>query len=266
MGKRLGQHFLHSPEVLDAIVRAAAPQPGEAVLEIGPGTGALTERLLAQEVRLAAVELDPALLAALAGRWSGHPRLRLIEGDVLRIDLSPAALFGAGAPYAVIANLPYYLSTPLLFRLAASRPFFTRLLLMVQDEVAQRMAAGPQAGKVYGSLSVAIQYAFSVRLVLRVPPGAFRPPPRVHSALIELRPRPAELPPGREAWFFEHIKRLFSRRRKLMISGLRDAGQHLPPPQWAELEAIVAERRAETLSPAEHLQVFRLLYDPQSAG
>src|SRR3972149_1632528 len=119
--------------------------------------------------------------------------------------------------------------------MAAGRSFFSRLLLMVQDEVARRMAAGPEAGKTYGSLSVATQHAFSVRLVLRVPPGAFRPPPRVHSAVIELRPRPPVLPPGREAWFFEHIKRLFSRRRKLMISGLREAGQHLPPGAWGQL-------------------------------
>ena len=260
MGKRLGQHFLHSPTVLEAIVAAAALRPGEPVLEIGPGTGALTERLLARDVRLAAVELDPALLEGLAARWGGHPRLRLIGGDILAVDLAPAALFGTDTPYAVIANLPYYLSTPLLFRLAAARADFSRLLLMVQAEVARRMAAAPEAGKVYGSLSVAIQHAFTVRPVLRVPPGAFRPPPKVHSALVELRPRPAELPPGREAWFFEHIKRLFSRRRKLMISSLREAGRQLPAPQWAQLEAIVGARRAETLSPQEHLRVFRLLY------
>jgi 16S rRNA (adenine1518-N6/adenine1519-N6)-dimethyltransferase len=265
MGKRLGQHFLHSPTVLDAIVAAAAPQPDEPVLEIGPGTGALTERLLERQVRLAAVELDPALVASLAERWSGEPRLRLIEGDVLHVDLSPRALFGDERPYAVVANLPYYLSTPLLFRMAAGRAFFSRLLLMVQDEVARRMAAGPQAGKVYGSLSVAIQHAFTVRAVLRVAPGAFRPPPRVDSAVVELRPRPPELAPGREAWFFEHIKRLFSRRRKLMISGLREAGQHLAPEAWAELEALVADRRAETLTPEEHLRVFRLLYDARAA-
>jgi 16S rRNA (adenine1518-N6/adenine1519-N6)-dimethyltransferase len=261
MGKRLGQHFLHSPQVLGDIVAAAALQPGEAVLEIGPGTGALTERLLAHDVRLVAVELDPALLAGLLTRWADVPHLRLIEGDVLRIDLSPVALFGAEAPYAVIANLPYYLSTPLLFRMAAMRQAFSRLLLMVQDEVAARMAAGPEAGKVYGSLSVAIQHAFTVRRVRRVPPGAFRPPPRVDSAVVELRPRLPQLAPGREVWFFEHVKRLFSRRRKLMLSGLREAAAHLPPARWAELERLVGQRRAEALSPEEHLRVFRLLSD-----
>jgi 16S rRNA (adenine1518-N6/adenine1519-N6)-dimethyltransferase len=147
--------------------------------------------------------------------------------------------------------------------MAAMRRAFSRLLLMVQDEVARRMAAAPEDGKAYGSLSVAIQYAFTVRTVLRVPPGAFRPPPRVHSAVVELRPRAPELPPGPEAWYFEHVKRLFSRRRKLMISGLREAGQMLPAPAWAELQALVADRRAETLTPAEHLQVFRLLSTSQ---
>jgi 16S rRNA (adenine1518-N6/adenine1519-N6)-dimethyltransferase len=263
MGKRLGQHFLHSPTVLDAIVAAAALRPDEPVLEVGPGEGALTARLLERGVRLVAVEVDPALVERLRARWGGHPRLRLLEADILRLELAPAALFGAETPYAVIANLPYYLSTPLLFRMAAARRSFSRLLLMVQEEVARRMAAAPTDGKEYGSLSVAIQYAFGVRYVLRVAPGAFRPPPKVHSAVVELRPRPAELDPGREAWFFEHIKRLFSRRRKLMISGLREAGRHLPPAQWAELEAICAERRAETLTPAEHLRVFHLLYDAQ---
>jgi 16S rRNA (adenine1518-N6/adenine1519-N6)-dimethyltransferase len=112
---------------------------------------------------------------------------------------------------------------------------------------------------------VAIQHAFTVRRVMRVAPGAFHPPPKVDSAVVELRPRPPELEPSREAWFFEHIKRLFSRRRKLMISGLREAGGHLPPGQWSQLEALVADRRAETLSPEEHLQVFRLLYDAQPA-
>lgn len=266
MGKRLGQHFLHSPQVLDAIVSAAAVQPDEAVLEIGPGTGALTERLLALGARLAAVELDPALLADLAARWGEEPRLRLIEGDVLRMDLSPAALFGQDTPYAVIANLPYYLSTPLLFRMAASRRAFSRLLLMVQAEVAARMAAGPAAGKTYGSLSVAIQHAFTVRVVRRVPPGAFRPPPRVDSAVVALEPRPPQLPPAREAWFFEHVKRLFSRRRKLMLTGVREAGRDLPPERWAALEQLVGERRAETLTPEEHLRAFELLHGSGSGS
>lgn len=265
MGRRLGQHFLHAPAVLDAIVAAADLQPGEAVLEIGPGPGALTERLLALPVRVAAVELDPALAEALARRWGQHPRFHLIAGDVLRVDLSPAALFGSDAPYAVVANLPYYLSTPLLFRMAGSRRWFSRLLLMVQEEVAARMAAGPEDGKAYGSLSVAIQHAFRVRRVLRVPPGAFRPPPKVDSAVVELQPREPLLPPSGEAWFFEHVKRLFSRRRKLMLTGLRDAAQSLPPERWTALEALVGDRRAETLTPDEHLQVFRLL-QPPAAG
>ena len=121
MGKKLGQHFLHSPAVLNDILAAAKPKAGEPVLEIGPGEGALTERLLETGITLRAVELDANLAGKLRGRWGESEEFRLIDGDALKIPLSPLELFGNPAPYAVIANLPYYLSTPLLFRLAGCR-------------------------------------------------------------------------------------------------------------------------------------------------
>ena len=257
MGKRYGQHFLRSASVLDRIVAEAAPAPGEPVLEIGPGEGALTERLLRLGARLTAVEIDPALCARLRERFGEAPGFRLIEGDILKTALEPEALFGAAGRYAVIANLPYYLSTPLFFRLIAERRHLSRLVLMVQREIAERLVALPVDGKAYGALSVAAHHAFAMRRLFPVPPGAFRPPPKVDSAVVEFRPREAELPPEAERRFLEHVKRLFTQRRKLMRSTLRREWPALEAGTLAELDALIGERRPEALSPEEHLAVFR---------
>lgn len=258
MGRRLGQHFLHSAAVLDAIVSQAALEPGDPVLEVGPGQGALTGRLLAVGAQVTAVELDPALARGLAERWKGQPNFRLIQADVLRLDLSPQALFGSPQPYAVVANLPYYLTTPLLFRFMECRHAHSRLLLMVQEEVADRLVARPEDGKSYGSLSVAAQCAYRMAIVLRVPPGAFRPPPKVRSAVVAFTPLPAG-DPVKERAFQEHVKMLFAARRKRMAGTL---ARHRPPWPAGHLAAaldVVGERRPEALTPAEHLKVFRLL-------
>ncbi|MBI4082077.1 MAG: ribosomal RNA small subunit methyltransferase A [Candidatus Lambdaproteobacteria bacterium] len=268
MGRKLGQHFLRSAPVLGRIVALAALAPGEPVLEIGPGRGALTGRLLAAGARVTAIEIDPALCAALRARWEGEPAFRLIEADILRADLAPEALFGTPARYVVVANLPYYLSSPLLFRLMAERERLARLVLMVQREIAERLLAEPGGGKDYGSLSICAQHAFLLRRGFAVPPGAFDPPPKVHSAVVALEPRPRRLAPEREARFLAHIQRLFMNRRKLMLSNLRrlypDAGA-----DWAELGRRVERARAEALTPAEHLAVFEALYGavaPQGLG
>lgn len=264
MGKRLGQHFLRSAPVLDAIVERARLRPGEPVLEVGPGEGALTGRLLAAGARVTAVEVDPALALALRQHWGERPGFRLIEGDALALDLAPRALFGDDAPYAVIANLPYYLSTPLLFRFIAARTAHSRLLLMLQQEVAERMAAGPEQGKVYGSLSVAARCAYAAEVALRVPPGAFRPPPKVHSAVVALTPRPPVLPPEQEQAFQQHVKMLFAARRKRLASTLARHEPPWPPERLAAAQAIVGERRPEALEPEEHLRVFGILAGVES--
>jgi 16S rRNA (adenine1518-N6/adenine1519-N6)-dimethyltransferase len=258
MGRRLGQHFLHSAAVLDAIVAEAALQPGELVLEVGPGQGALTGRLLAAGAQVTAVELDATLARRLKERWGAHPGFQLIEGDILRMDLSPPGLFGADRPYAVVANLPYYLTTPLLFRFMEQRAGHTRLLLMVQEEVAERLVAEPRDGKVYGSLSVAAQCAYRMAIVLRVPPGAFRPPPKVRSAVVTFTPLPAGDAAEQRA-FQEHVKMLFAARRKRMGSTLARHHPPWPAGRLAAALAVVGERRPEALTPAEHLQVFRVL-------
>ena len=260
MGKKLGQHFLHSTPVLDSILAAAGPKAGEPVLEIGPGRGALTERLLETGAKIRAMELDPKLAESLRRRWGEHEGFQLIEGDVLKHPLTPRELFGTTVPYAVVANLPYYLTTPLLFRLASFREGFSRLVLMVQLEVAQRILASPAEGKAYGSLSIAIQHAFAVSLVRRVPPSAFRPPPKVSSAVLLFTPLQRLLAPFDEARFFQHVKTLFSRRRKRMFSVLGSLHGAAPEETMAQVAMIVSERRAETLSPREHLEVFLLLH------
>jgi len=260
MGKKLGQHFLHSTAVLDAILTAADPKAGEPVLEIGPGQGALTERLLGTGAKISAVELDPKLAEALRGRWGEREDFHLIEGDVLKLPLTPEAIFGSPAPYALVANLPYYLSTPLLFRLASLREGFSRLVLMLQLEVAQRILASPAEGKVYGSLSIAIQHAFAVSLVREVPPSAFRPPPKVSSAVMHFTPLQRHLTPEHESRFFQHVKILFSRRRKRMFSVLKSLHGDASAETLAQVATIVGDRRAETLSPSEHLEVFLFLH------
>lgn len=259
MGKRLGQHFLQSPGVLRTILEQAALSPGDPVLEVGPGHGALTGRLLDTGARVTAVEIDPALVPELRERWGARANFRLIEGDILKIDLDPRKLFGGDAPYAVIANLPYYLSTPLLFRFIAARAFHTRLLLMVQQEVADRMVALPDAGKVYGSLSVAARCAYALRIVARVPPGAFRPPPKVHSAVVALTPLAPPTDAGAERAFLEHVKMLFAARRKRMAGTLARHEPPWPPERLAAAQALVGDRRPEALTPEEHQRVFRLL-------
>lgn len=264
MGKRWGQHFLHNEQILRRLLDAARITSGEPVLEIGPGHGALTERLLAAGARVTAVEIDPLLAASLRNRWGDVENFRLIEGDVLKTGLAPQSLFGESQPggvqpYGIIANLPYYLSTPLLFRLMQARSGFNRLLLMVQKEIAQRMAATPADGKAYGSLSIAAQHCFEIAYLFTVPPGAFSPPPKVESAVVRLIPRQPVLNSDDEAAFMEHVKMLFTGRRKMMMNTLRKQYSEGSTEALARVSARVAQRRSETLSPGEHLEVFQLL-------
>lgn len=259
MGKRLGQHFLQSAKVLDDIMEAAAIEPGEAVLEPGPGQGVLTERLLAAGARLTAVELDEKLCDGLRGRWGGHAAFELVQGDILKVPLSPQELFGSGQPYAVVSNLPYHISTPFFFRIIAHRANCSRMVLMVQKEIAQRLVAGVEDGKTYGALSVAAHHAFDMRYLFTVPPGAFRPPPKVDSAVVAFQPKSALLSPGQETGFFEYIKMAFTTRRKQMMGPLLRRYPKLSESVRDALQEIVGKRRAEALPPEQHLTVYRLL-------
>ncbi|HMS03955.1 MAG TPA: 16S rRNA (adenine(1518)-N(6)/adenine(1519)-N(6))-dimethyltransferase RsmA, partial [Gemmatimonadaceae bacterium] len=185
--KRLGQHFLHDSRALDAIVDALGPLEGRTVVEIGPGRGALTERLVARAARVVAIELDRDLAARLRAQYGDTPQVEIVEADVLDVALGEVA----GGPFVLAGNVPYYITTPILFHaLAAPRPDVA--VYLVQREVADRMAAAP-GSKIYGALSVNLQAFVDVRFVRAVGPGSFHPPPAVDSAIVRVVPRATPL-------------------------------------------------------------------------
>lgn len=251
--KRLGQNFLVDEDVVAAIVAAAAIEPGDAVLEIGPGIGTLTQGLAEAGAAVTAVELDARLVTVLGQTLAGYDNVRLVHGDILKVDISREM---TKEPYKVVANLPYYITTPILMRLLEQRLPVSLLVTMVQKEVAERMVAKP-GGKDYGALSVAVQYYTAPEIVFTVPPSAFIPAPAVESAVIRCAVR--AVPPvavADERMFFRTVKAAFAQRRKTLANGLKAAG--LPPAAAAEVLAaagIDGTRRGETLSLAEFAAV-----------
>jgi 16S rRNA (adenine1518-N6/adenine1519-N6)-dimethyltransferase len=236
--KRFGQHWLIEPRVLDQIVAAAGIEPGERVLEVGPGRGALSERLLASPAgALVAVELDRDLIDGLRRRFGADPRFHLIEGDVLELPLEPA-----GEPPAdrVVANIPYNITGPLLERLVGRldrpvSPPYRRLVLLVQREVGERIRA--RAGESpFSALSVRLQLLARARVVCPVPPRCFSPPPKVDSEVIVLDPLPHQerLAPELARTVEQLLRRTFVARRKMLRNSL--AGL-LPEPELATLAA-----------------------------
>ncbi len=243
--KRFGQHFLHDRGVLQRMVAAIAPARDDALLEIGPGEGALTAPLLERLARLHVVELDRDLAAALPARVPHPERLRVQVGDALRLSL--AQLAPAPAGLRVVGNLPYNVSTPLLFHLLGQVEWVRDMHFLLQKEVVERLAAAPGGGD-YGRLSVMVQYHCAVEKLFTVGPGAFRPPPRVDSAFVRLRPhRPLPWPARDEAAFAELVRRAFTQRRKT----LRRSLQGLAGPAHFAAAGIEPERRPETLAVAE---------------
>jgi 16S rRNA (adenine1518-N6/adenine1519-N6)-dimethyltransferase len=199
-----------------AIVEAISPQPGERVVEIGPGLGALTDPLLQRLPSLDAVEIDRDLAAALAARFDPE-RLRMHVADALEFDFC-----ALGAPLRLVGNLPYNISTPLLFHLADCSACLQDCHFMLQREVVQRIAAKP-GGKAYGRLSVMLQYRFEAHQLLRVAAGAFRPVPAVESALVRLTPRrPLPWPARDESVLAGLVAKAFTQRRKTLRNALRD--------------------------------------------
>ena len=240
--KRFGQHFLHDPAVLERIVQVIDPRPGDRLVEIGPGRGALTERLLARTGALDAVEIDRDLAGLLRERFP--QRLTLHQADALKFDF--AALAAArGGPLRVIGNLPYNISTPLLFHLLATIGHLTDLHVMLQKEVVERMAAAPGTEH-YGRLGVMLAPHVDVHWLFDVGPGAFQPPPRVWSAVARLvvLPRPRfELPEA----YARVVAAAFSQRRKTLRNSLRAL---LPAGAW-EVAGVDPGARPEVLSPQQ---------------
>jgi 16S rRNA (adenine1518-N6/adenine1519-N6)-dimethyltransferase len=212
--KRFGQHFLHDPGAIAKILAAVDPRPGDRLVEIGPGLGALTAPLLERAGRLAAIEIDRDLADRLE---AAYPALEVHRGDVLEFDFArlPADL-------RVVGNLPYNVSTPLLFRLAHYAGRLRDVHVMLQREVVDRMAAAPSTPS-YGRLSVMLQYRFAIAKLFDVKPGAFRPPPKVESAFVRLVPLPAAALAARdEAGLGRVVTAAFTKRRKQLRNALAE--------------------------------------------
>lgn len=267
--RSLSQNFLVDVEVLEAILAEAAPKPGDTVLEIGPGLGVLTEALLEAGAEVIAVELDPGMVAVLRdrlgdalerGRDGGRPGgLRLVEGDVLDQDIGALV----GQRFDVVANIPYHVTSPILHRLLGSAPRPGRIVLMVQREVAERVAAEPGA---MSYLSVFCQYHARVRLARVVPPAAFEPEPAVDSAIVVLEPyapdapdAPPRLGEDEEDDLWRLVQAAFRERRKMLHNVLR---RQLPGvadriPDALAAAGISGDRRPQTLAVAEWVGLLR---------
>jgi 16S rRNA (adenine1518-N6/adenine1519-N6)-dimethyltransferase len=239
--KRFGQHFLSDVSMVEAIVDVIDPRPGQALVEIGPGLGAMTNPLVARCERLTVIELDRDLAARLRRR----AELEVIESDVLKVDFDALA-DRAGQPLRVVGNLPYNISTPILFHLLEVVDRVVDQHFMLQKEVVDRMAAAP-GSKDYGRLSVMLQWRYAIESVLDVPPECFDPPPRVDSAIVRMLPLPA--PAGVDAALLgELVTTAFSQRRKVLRNTLG---------KWLEARGFSGDvdlsRRAEEVPVAEYL-------------
>jgi 16S rRNA (adenine1518-N6/adenine1519-N6)-dimethyltransferase len=239
--KRFGQHFLHDPEVLKRIVEAIAPARGDVLVEIGPGEGALTRLLLERVERMTAIEIDRDLAAAL-GREFPAGRLSVICADALEFDY---AAFPSG--FRIVGNLPYNISTPLLFHLAHSADRVRDMHFMLQREVVDRMVAAPSTPE-YGRLSVMLQVRFAMRKLFNVAPGAFRPPPKVQSAVVRLTPL-AALPSCDPRLFERIVREAFSARRKTLRNALPLGARDF------ETLGLDPRLRPENLSPADYVRI-----------
>jgi 16S rRNA (adenine1518-N6/adenine1519-N6)-dimethyltransferase len=271
MGRRLGQHFLSNPAILDRIVEALEPEPEDVVIEIGPGRGTLTRCLAPRVGRVIAIERDRHLVAVLRGEVKGEtgnglpPNVRVRQGDALQADwaalISETTFPASPLPFPgfkVIGNIPYYITSPLIEK-ALSPPLPQVVVFLVQKEVADRLSAGP-GSKVFGALSAGVQSVAAVERLFLVRKGAFWPPPRVDSAAVRLRPlaEPLVQPQEQGAWR-RFLAGLFAQRRKQLGRGLRA----LTGWEKEEIEALLRRldldpaSRAEMLWPQELVSVFR---------
>jgi 16S rRNA (adenine1518-N6/adenine1519-N6)-dimethyltransferase len=252
--KSLGQHFLNDERILKRIVDALDLRAGETVVEIGPGRGSLTALLVGTGVRVVGVEYDRLLVQRLEERFRDTPNLTVIQADVLTVSLGEVA----GGAYKLVGNVPYYITTPILFHaLEAPRP--DRAVYLVQREVAERIVAAP-GSDAYGALSVNVQAAAHPTLLFRVAPGSFVPPPKVESAVVRIDPLPEPVVSSEEADRFRRfVIDAFGMRRKQMRRVLRSVLQLAPEAAEARLEqaGIDPEARPETLSPRQFAALLR---------
>ncbi|MBA9087576.1 16S rRNA (adenine1518-N6/adenine1519-N6)-dimethyltransferase [Fontibacillus solani] len=264
--KSLGQNFLIDQNILGKIVAAAELDSTKGALEIGPGIGALTEKLAQTAGHVAAIEIDQRLLPILEEVLEPYPHVEVVHGDVLKLDLRDLfqSQFSGVSSVSVVANLPYYVTTPILMKLLEEKLPLENIVVMIQKEVAERMSASP-GGKDYGSLSIAVQYYSEPELVCTVPHSVFIPQPNVDSAVIRLKVR--KTPPVQledQDFFFEVVQASFAQRRKTISNNLKSrffAGE-----DRQRLESLLAEaeiepaRRAETLHIEEFAKLSNTLF------
>lgn len=262
--KKFGQNFLIDTHVLDKIIRAAQIEEDDCVLEIGPGIGTMTQYLACAARRVIAVEIDRALIPILEDTLDGYENVRIINEDVLKVDIAKLAEEeNSGGPIKVVANLPYYITTPIIMGLFENHVPVKSITVMVQKEVADRMQTGP-GSKDYGALSMAVQYYSKPYIVANVPPNCFMPRPKVGSAVIRLERH--EEPPVQvqdEKLMFRIIRASFNQRRKTLANGLKNSAELDFTKEEIE-EAILAlgkgpSIRGEALTLAEFAQLSDLL-------
>jgi 16S rRNA (adenine1518-N6/adenine1519-N6)-dimethyltransferase len=254
--KRFGQNFLHDQRVIQRIVSAIRPRADDVVLEIGPGQGALTGALLETECTLRAVELDRDLVAILQQQFGNHPRFHLQQGDALDIDLPSIT----SERVRVVGNLPYNISTPLIFHLLKQSTSIIDMHFMLQKEVVERLAAAP-GNRDYGRLSIMAQYFCQVEPLFEVPPGAFSPQPKVQSAVVRLTPHHTLPHPARSVPALQNVVRTaFNQRRKT----LRNALQTLLNTEQITALGIDPGARPETLSLADFVALADCLNEQET--
>ena len=252
--KRFGQHFLTDKSVLAAIVDSVSPRTGDMIVEIGPGRGVLTDELARLPNDLVAIEIDHLLSEKLKERYASNERVKVIEADVLDVDFSSVS----HGPFVVVGNVPYYITTPILFHVL-HRPLPRHIVLLVQREVAERIVAQP-GSKQYGALSVNVQVAADAEIIRHVPPAAFSPPPKVDSAVIRILPRSDSMINDDEAdRFRSFVQGLFGMRRKQIGNVLRSVTQLSPADAVTVLKSLGIDPRArpETLSVSDFVSLMR---------
>jgi len=247
--KRWSQHFLVDRNILNKVIRTAQVEKEDVVLEVGPGLGEMTLALARQVKRVIAIEIDPKLVAILNKKMKDYPNVEVVKGDILKVDFRQF-LKREGHPIKVVANLPYQISTPLLFRFIESKEAFSTFTLMLQKEVAERMVA-PPGRKEYGPLSIFIQIFLDVSIRFFIKPSAFFPPPKVESAVVHMvwKEKPM-IETNDEEWFKRVVRACFGYRRKTLVNALKHSELFLPEPVELKMEAIGIDprRRPETLT------------------
>jgi 16S rRNA (adenine1518-N6/adenine1519-N6)-dimethyltransferase len=258
--KRLGQHFLVDRNILNKVVRTAEVGKGDVVVEVGPGPGEMTRALARLVKHVIAVEIDPQLVEILKKRLTDCPNVEVVKSDILKVDFKGLCQ-KEGQPIKVVANLPYQISTPLLFRFIEAKEAFSTLTLMLQREVAERMAA-PSGGKEYGPLSIFVQMFLDVSIRFFIKPSAFFPPPKIESAVVHMvwkeKPRVEQKD---EEWFKKVVRACFGYRRKTLLNALKHSELflHESPESKMERAGIDPQRRPETLSIGEFVRLAEAL-------